>query len=87
MNLIPAQEIKRRGISAVDQLLENGPVHIVKHNAPAYVVMTEEYYQELFAIQEAAYLNRIQESLAEYKSGKVKKGSADDLLKDLGIDD
>jgi transcriptional antiterminator len=34
MNTIPAQEIKRCGISAVDELLKNGPVHIIKNNRP-----------------------------------------------------
>lgn len=29
MNTIPAQEIKRRGIAAVDEALHNGPVHII----------------------------------------------------------
>lgn len=30
MNSIPAQEIKRRGISAVDEALRQGPVHIIR---------------------------------------------------------
>ena len=47
MNSIPAQEIKRLGISAVDKALRLGPVHVVKNNRPRYVVLTEEGYQEL----------------------------------------
>jgi hypothetical protein len=38
MRTIPAREIKRRGISAVDEQLEEGPVH---------VIMTEAHYAEL----------------------------------------
>ena len=38
MNSIPAKEIKRRGISAVDKLLKKGPVHVIKNNRPAYVI-------------------------------------------------
>jgi len=38
---ISAQEIKRRGISAVDEALRNGPVHIIKNNRPRYVMLTE----------------------------------------------
>jgi hypothetical protein len=34
MNIVPAQEIKRRGIAAVDEALARGPVHIVKNNRP-----------------------------------------------------
>ena len=51
MNSIPAQEIKRRGISAVDEALRLGPVHVVKNNRPQYVVLTEERYQELLQDQ------------------------------------
>ncbi|MFA9462532.1 type II toxin-antitoxin system Phd/YefM family antitoxin [Thiohalorhabdus methylotrophus] len=44
---IPAQEIKRRGISAVDEALRAGPVHVVSRNRPRYVILSEEQYQEL----------------------------------------
>lgn len=47
MNTIPAQEIKRRGISALDNLLRHGPVHVVKNNRPCYVVLSEEDYARL----------------------------------------
>lgn len=47
MNTIPAQEIKQRGISAVDELLENGPVHVIKNNRLLYVVMSQEEYARL----------------------------------------
>ena len=42
MKSITEQEIKRRGISAVDEELKNGPVHVIKNNEPQYVVMDEE---------------------------------------------
>ena len=45
MTLMAAQEIKRRGISAVDEALANGPVHIIKNNQPQYVVLSEAAYQ------------------------------------------
>lgn len=47
MSTIAAQEIKRRGISALDELLENGPVHVIRNNRPRYVVMKEEDYTRL----------------------------------------
>ena len=47
MKTIPAQEVKRRGISALDELLKDGPVHIIKNNQPRYVVMTEDDYARL----------------------------------------
>ncbi|WP_295884373.1 type II toxin-antitoxin system Phd/YefM family antitoxin [uncultured Thiohalocapsa sp.] len=47
MKTIPAQEIKRRGISAVDELLQEGPVAVIKQNRPRYVVMTVDGYRRL----------------------------------------
>jgi len=68
MNTIPAQEIKRRGISAVDELLEKGPVHVISQNRPRYVVMEEERYQAMREAEEERSLDRwaeIQRDIAE----------------------
>ncbi|MDP1958076.1 MAG: hypothetical protein Q8J75_07855, partial [Rhodocyclaceae bacterium] len=46
MNTLPAQEIKRRGISAVDALIETGDVHIIKNNQPQYVNHAEGYEEQ-----------------------------------------
>jgi PHD/YefM family antitoxin component YafN of YafNO toxin-antitoxin module len=47
MNTIAAQEIKRRGVSALDELLKHGPVRVIKNNRPRYVVLREEDYVRL----------------------------------------
>lgn len=44
---ISAKEIKRRGISAVDEALSHGPVHVIQRNKPRYVILSEEDYQRL----------------------------------------
>ena len=81
MNTIAAQEIKGRGISAVDEKLNEGPVHVIKNNQPSYVVLTEERYRELVEREDEAYLARVKESLEDYKAGRVEKfTSVDDLL-------
>lgn len=49
MNTLPAQEIKRRGVKAIELALKNGPVHIIKNNVPACVVLTEAQYTQLSA--------------------------------------
>ncbi len=86
MNTIPAQEIKRLGIAAVDSLLVNGAVHIIQNDEPQYVVLSEKRYQELVEAQEEAYESRVLASLEDVKAGRVKRGTADDLLKELGLD-
>ena len=84
MLTIAAQEIKRRGISAVDDLLNDGPVHIIKNNQPQYVVITEERYQEFVKTEDQSYLARVKGSLKELKKGNVQKfANVDDLLLSL----
>ena len=81
MNSIPAQEIKRRGIAAIDDLIANGDVHVIRNNKPQYVVLSEERYQALVAEANEAYLGRVRASLEDVKKGKVQKfRSAEDLL-------
>ena len=88
MNSIPIQEIKRRGLKAVDDLLVEGDVHVIRNNKPEYVVLTEERYQALVAEAEEAYLARVRTSLEDVKEGRVKKfATADDLLRALDAED
>jgi PHD/YefM family antitoxin component YafN of YafNO toxin-antitoxin module len=87
MNTIPAQEIKRRGIAAVDGLIQSGDVHVIRNNRPEYVVLTEERYRELVAEAEEAYVARVKASLEDVKAGRVRRfASADELLQALDLD-
>ena len=47
MNTLSAQEIKRRGVKAIELALKDGPVHIIKNNSPACVILTEAQYAQL----------------------------------------
>jgi PHD/YefM family antitoxin component YafN of YafNO toxin-antitoxin module len=73
MNTIPAQEIKRRGIAAVDDLIETGDVHIIRNNRPQYVVLSEARYRELIEAQDAAWTERVNSSLQDLKAGRVQR--------------
>ena len=84
MTAIPAQEIKRRGVAAVDDLIAKGDLHIIRNNQPQYVVLSEARYQDLIAAEQDAHYARVRASLADVKGGKVKKfKTAADLLKAL----
>ena len=87
MNTLAAQEIKRKGISAVDEALKEGPVHVIRNNRPQYVVLSEERYRELIEAEDEAYIARVRASLEDVKAGRVKRGSAKDLIKELGLED
>ena len=82
MNTVPAQEIKRRGISIVDEILKDGAVHVIKNNRPLYVVLTEKRYQELLAAEDEALIARVRASLEDIKAGRVRRfKSAKALMK------
>ena len=88
MNTIPAQEVKRRGIAAVDELIAKGDLHIIRNNQPQYVVLSEQRYQDLLDAQEEACAARIRASLEDLKAGRVRRfASADELLAALALED
>ncbi|MGE0156395.1 MAG: prevent-host-death protein [Geobacter sp.] len=81
MNTVPAQELKRRGLAALDDLIVNGDVHLIRNNRPEYVVLTEARYQELVADAEEACVARVKASLEEVKAERVRRfASAEELL-------
>jgi hypothetical protein len=51
MNTLSAIELKRRGIAAIEEGLRKGPLHLVKRNRPAAVVLSEDEYQRLLGGQ------------------------------------
>jgi prevent-host-death family protein len=46
-NTLTAATLKRRGMAAIEEGLRHGPVHIIKRNRPAAVVLSEEEYRRL----------------------------------------
>lgn len=47
LNVLRSAELKRRGIAAVEQALQAGPVHLLKRNSPTAVVLSEADYNRL----------------------------------------
>jgi PHD/YefM family antitoxin component YafN of YafNO toxin-antitoxin module len=87
MNTIPAREIKRRGIAAVDELLKCGPVHVIKNDEPRYVIMDETRYRDLLDAEDEASLYRIRESQAEVDAGLARRTTAEELIAEFGLDE
>lgn len=80
MNTIAAQEIKRRGIGAVDEALAHGPVRVFKSNQPRYVILSDDDYEELLSDLAEA---RLAASEADWKAGRVRRGTAEQLIAEL----
>ena len=86
MRSIPAREIKRRGISAVDEQLKQGPVYVIKNDEPKYVVLTQEQYEDLLEDDEP-FEERVRASLAEIEDGQVEYKTAEEWIKEFGLEE
>ena len=80
MNYLTAQEIKRRGIGAVDRILEEGPAYIVRNNKAEYVVLSKAAYEDLLADLAES---RLTASESDLKAGRVRGGSAAELIEEV----
>jgi PHD/YefM family antitoxin component YafN of YafNO toxin-antitoxin module len=81
MNTIAAGVIKRSGISAVDRQLAEGPVHVITHNEPRYVIMSEAQYRaQRDELREAA-IARVHAVQADLAAGRgLRFDNVDDLM-------
>ncbi len=86
MQTIPAREIKRRGIGAIDDLVKEGPVHVIKDDRPTYVIMDEAHYQELVEAQEETYRARLQASLDDLQAGRIRRSTAQEIIDEFDLD-
>ncbi len=76
--MIPIQEIKRRGMTAVDGgLRRHEAVTVVKNNRAAYIVLTPDTYEALVQEADAARLAR---SLADWQEGRCTSTTVDELM-------
>lgn len=85
MMTVAAREIKRRGISAVDEALKEGPVQVIKNDQPSYVILNMAQYQELIEAQREATLARIKASLEDVAAGRARRVTARELIDELGL--
>lgn len=82
-NTLTVAEIKRRGMAAIEEGLRHGPVHIVKRNKPAAVVLSEEDYQRLAhgQVVQPSGMTAMQWLLSQPASGTRSKAQIDAALK------
>lgn len=81
-NTLTIAELKRRGMAALEDALARGPVHILKRNKPAAVVLSEEEYQRLSGQQPGAGcgLTAVQWLLDQPAEGTRSKEEIDSAL-------
>jgi hypothetical protein len=83
MNTLTVAELKRRGMAAIEDGLRRGPLHIVKRNRPAAVVLSEDEYSRLAhgRVATPSGLTAIQWLLSQPAAGKRSKAKIDAELK------
>lgn len=83
MNSLTVAELKRRGMAAIEDGLRYGPLHIVKRNRPAAVVISELEYQRLTQCKAVipAGMSAVQWLLEQTNSGGYTKDTLDKELR------
>ncbi len=74
---IPAQEVKRRGMSVMNESLAKGPVWVISGNRPRYVVMLADDFRRM---RHEAFVQGVRESEAEHRAGLGRETSVDELM-------
>lgn len=83
MNSLSAAELKRRGMAAVEEALKRGPIHLMKRNRRAAVVLSEADYEQLTERRggKAVGLSAIQWLLSSPSRGRKSKVQLDAALR------
>jgi len=85
MNTLTAAELKRRGMAAIEEGLRRGPVHLMKRNKSAAVVLSEEEYALLVQGKAGAApvgLSAVQWLLSQPATGTKRKAQIDKALRE-----
>ena len=83
MNSLTAAELKRRGMAAIEDGLRHGPVHLMKHNKPSAVVLSEADYARLAQGKAgtAVGMSAVQWLLRQPATGTRRKAQLDKALR------
>jgi PHD/YefM family antitoxin component YafN of YafNO toxin-antitoxin module len=81
-NTLTIAELKRRGMAAIEEGLQRGPLRILKRNRLAAVVLSEADYRRLTGEQPSAVrgLSAVQWLLAQTATGARSKDDIDRAL-------
>ena len=84
MNTLTAAELKRRGMAAIEERLRHGPVHLMKRNKAAAIVLSAEHYARLSQSKPGAApiaMSAVQWLLNQRTTGTRRKSQIDKALR------
>jgi PHD/YefM family antitoxin component YafN of YafNO toxin-antitoxin module len=82
MKTLPSQELKRRGLAAVESLIEAGPVEIIKRNRPACVIVSVALFRELTGKRPAGRRRAVSELFAQPARGHSQRKEVDAAIRE-----
>ncbi|MBP5319570.1 MAG: hypothetical protein J6334_01185 [Kiritimatiellae bacterium] len=74
---MPAQVVKRRGMSALDAQLKDGPVWVIANNTPKYVVLFADDFKRM---SHEAFVEGCLQSDAERRAGLDEPVTVEELM-------
>ena len=74
---MPAQEVKRRGMSALNEQLKDGPVWVIANNVPKYVVLFADDFKRM---RHEAFVEGCLKSDAEDCAGLAAPTTVESLM-------
>lgn len=74
---IPAQVVKRRGMSALNAQLKDGPVWVIANNTPKYVVLLADDFRRMM---HEAFVEGCMQSDAECRAGLATPTTVEGLM-------
>ena len=77
MATMAAQEIKRRGMSAMNEQLKDGPVWVIANNTPKYVVLFADDFRRM---RHEAFVEGCLQSDAECRAGLATPTTVEGLM-------
>lgn len=80
MKTLPAQELKRRGLAAVESLIAEGPVEIIKRNRPACVVISIKQFRDLTSRRSPGSGHRVSDLFSGRARGQRQRKELDAAL-------
>lgn len=83
-NTLTIAELKRRGAAALEEGLKRGPIHVLKRNKTAAVVLSEAQYEQLLTAKSAKVpgLTALQWLLRHSGHGAFQKDIIDGRLRE-----
>lgn len=82
MQTLPSQELKRRGLAAVESLIEDGPVEVIKRNRPACVIVSVGLFRDLTRKRLTGGRHTVSELFAQPAKGFRQRKEVDAAIRE-----